>query len=128
MPNDSEAGDTERRRARRFPVEREHEAFVQIVLVGRSHWKLNLVEISSIGVAFRLTDGRPSFTVGTRLDGVSLHMLGHRVLGRIHVAHITRGPATDTICGAEFHPSTESDQRTMALLLSSLEQRSPQPG
>jgi hypothetical protein len=116
---------TEGRRARRIVVEDEAAAFVEIDFVRRSHWKLSLVEISPIGVSFRLEDGRPSLAVGSRLQGVRLDVVGLQVSGNLRVAHVTRMPGAETICGAEFQPSTEADHRMMALVLSSLEKRSP---
>ena len=126
MPSHAGPNITERRRARRLSVEHEAEAFVQFDLVGRSRWKLSLVEISALGVGFRLENGRPSLAIGTELDKVTLNVVGLRIVGKIRVAHVTRKPGEDIYCGAEFYPSTEGEQRTLALVLSSLDKRSPQ--
>ena len=113
------------RRAWRLRVDHEDEAFVQFDLVGSSRWRLKLTEISPVGLAFRLQDGSPILAVGTQLNGVQLHVVGLRIVGTILVAHVTREPGADTICGAEFLPATEADERTMALLVSCLEKRDP---
>ena len=127
MPTPFETIIPGQRRAWRLRVDHEEEAFVQFDLLGKSHWKLKILEISPVGVGFRLQDGRPSLMVGTRLDKVSLHVVGLRIMGTLLVAHVTRGLGADMICGAEFLPSTEADEWTMALLVRCLEKRDPQP-
>ena len=122
-----EATERCQRFAWRLKVDHREDAFVKIDLVGKSHWRLKLVEISEIGVAFRLQNGRPSLAVGSCINGVKLHVAGLRIVGNIRVVHLTPKTGEDTICGAEFNPSAEVDRNTMTILRSCLERRTPRP-
>ena len=126
MPSQTEPTKTYQRRAWRLRLKDDDEAFVEFDLVGESHWRLSLVEISEGGVGFRLEGARPALAVGTQIAGVMIHAAGLRIAGSIRVAHVTWKPGDDTICGAVFIPSTEADMDTMGLLMSHLEKRGPQ--
>ena len=126
MPSQTEPTRTYLRRAWRLRVPNDEEAFVEFDLVGEPHWRLDLVEVSEVGVGFRLEGGRPSLAVGTPIAGVMIHAAGLRIAGSIRVAHVTPKPADDTICGAVFVPSTETDMQAMGRLMSHLEKHNLQ--
>jgi hypothetical protein len=109
----SRAGTACRRGAERYRILYSGEAFVEWVGPEGRTWKLELLGLSSRGVCFGLQDGQPILERGSRLGRVVVQIGGARIEGRLLVAHATEEFAAGTICGAEFQPASESDERKL---------------
>jgi hypothetical protein len=71
-------------------------------------------------------NGGPKLEIGATIDGVTVDVGGIQIPGSLRVLHVTQQAENETICGAEFTPATESDQRMMALILDFFEKRNSQ--
>jgi len=109
-----------RRGTERYRLLYAGEAFVEFAGPGDRAWQLELLGISSRGVCFGLQDGKPALERGSRIDGVVVQIGSARVNGMLLIAHATEEFAAGTICGAEFHPATEADERKLKEAIASL--------
>jgi c-di-GMP-binding flagellar brake protein YcgR len=117
-----------KRRAWRFNPEHADEAFAELVLEDGSHWRQRLVVIGAGGFGFSLNGGCPPMAVGTRIDQATIQVGGLRITGSVRVAYVTEGLAAETICGVEFVPSTDADERRLGYIIGRLEKRHRRSG
>ena len=109
-----------RRGAERYRFLYAGEAFIEIVRPGGPPLQLELLGISSRGVCFGLQDGQPILERGSTIDRIVVQVGNVRIDGMLMIAHATAEFAAGTICGAEFHPATEADERKLKEAISAL--------
>ena len=95
-------------------------AFIEFTASDGRPWRLDLLEIGSGGLCFGLKDGKPVLEPGSRIDGLVVRVEGDTIRGALTIAHATEEFAAGTICGARFHPATESDARTFEKVVASI--------
>lgn len=117
-----------KRRALRYRPEHAEQAYVEFGLADGSRWRLSLLEIGSGGLCFGLENDRPSLTVGMTIDNARIQAGDVCFTGALRLAHVTCEFAAGTICGAEFTPASETDQRQLASLLTHLDARGQRLG
>ena len=110
-----------KRRHSRYKPEPAEPAFVEFDLVDDSHWRLSLLEIGAGGLCFSVGNEQLSWSVGLRIDPVTIHVRDLRISGGLRITHVTPEFAAGTACGAEFSPSTGADAAALGLVLARLE-------
>ena len=110
-----------KRRHSRYKPEPAEQAFVEFDLVDDLHWRLSLLEIGAGGLCFGVATEQLSWSVGSRIEPVTIHVSDLRISGGLRIAHVTPEFAAGTACGAEFSPSTSTDAGALGQLLARLE-------
>jgi hypothetical protein len=109
-----------RRGAERYRLLYANEGFVDIPAPDVGSWRLELMGISADGFSFGLRDGGPHLEPGAHLEKVVVHIGSTTLKGGLTIAHATEEFAAGTICGARFHPATESDRMALKKAIESL--------
>jgi len=109
-----------RRGAERYRLLYAGEAFIEFDGPEGRRWQLELMGISPRGVCFGLQDGQPILERGSRIDRIVVQVASVRIDGKLLIAHSTEEFAAGTICGGEFHPATEADERKLTEAIEAL--------
>ncbi len=123
MPGDATDTQACRRRAPRFRLDQGPSGFIQFDLRDGSRWMLVVTEISAGGIRFKVNDGRPALSPGTRIDTATVQVGDVRFNGSVRVVHVTQDSAGGAFCGGVFTPEAEANKRMMTVLLGALENR-----
>jgi hypothetical protein len=128
LPTGSRSVYGHKRSAARYRPVRADDAFIEFDSSDGSHRKFGLVEVSAAAVGFAL-DGDPvGLSVGATIDLATISAGALRVAGRLRVVHLTSGFASGTVCGAQFSPATEADERTLSQWIARLDARGLRSG
>lgn len=117
-----------KRSAARYRPGRADDAFVEFDSNEGPHRKFCVAEISATGVCFGLDQSPRVLFAGATIEMATISAGGLRIAGRLRAVHVTSGFASGTICGAEFFPRTQEDERALAQLISRFEKRGLRSG
>jgi hypothetical protein len=106
-----------RRTGLRHRLWRAHDACVEFTLQDGRPRRLDLLEIGSGGVCFGWDESQSILEPGATIEGAVLRVAETSVAGTLVIAHATEEFAAGTICGAQFRPAREADERAYSRLI-----------
>ena len=114
-----------RRRIQRHPVSETHGAKVEFNWSDAEgdHRSLPLVDISSSGFSFALTEDLSGMTEGSEIPDVTLYFEDCEVRGEVVVLHITPETATRAVCGVLFYPASDDELVKLKNVIAGMESR-----
>ena len=95
-------------------ITRMGEAAIELDDPHRQRVRFDVLNMSATGVCSGPDDGDWSPDPGYMTEHAVLWLGDMVIVGRLTVMHATGSFSSGTLCGAEFHPATESDRRRLA--------------
>ncbi len=105
---------------RRYALPTDLGAEIEFDLPDGGHYRLPLLNISGLGLAFSIPEPIPEIKVGNMLVAAQIHVGSLVIRGSLVVQHIVRDHPSKQKCGAEFHPASDTDRKELVSLLSRL--------
>ncbi len=113
--------DREKREERRYDLPTDLGAEIEFDAPDGGRYRLPLLEISGLGLAFFIPEPIPGIEAGITLANGRI-LVGALVIGgNLVVQHTLRDGLTGHKCGAQFYPASDTDRNELVSLLSSLE-------
>ncbi len=109
-----------RREDRRYALPTEVGAEIEFDLLDGGHYRLPLLNISDLGLAFSIPEPIPEIKAGIVLVAAQIHVGSLVICGSLVVQHVVRDHPSKQKCGAEFHPASNTDRKELVSLLSRL--------
>ncbi len=85
------------------------------------HYRLPLLNISGLGVAFSIPGPIPGVEAGSMLADAQIHVGSLVIRGKLALHHSLRDHPFNHKCGARFYPASDTDHNELISLLSRLE-------
>ncbi len=113
-----------KRKDRRYALPADVGAEIEFDVLDGGHYRLPLLNIDSLGVAFSMPEPIPEIEAGCMLTAAQIHVGSLVIRGNLVVLHIVRDHPSKQKCGAEFHPASDTDRKELVSLLSRLKSMS----
>ena len=110
-----------RREERRFVLPTDLGAEIEFDVPDGGHYRLPLLNISSLGLAFRIPEPIPEIEAGIMLADAQIHVGPLVIRGNLALQHTLQDHASYHKCGAQFYPASDTDRNELVSLLSRLE-------
>jgi len=114
------------REDRRYALPIDVGAEIEFDVLEGGHYRLPLLNINSLGLAFSFPEPIPDIKPGCMLAAAKIHVGALVIRGTLVVQHIMRDHSKHN-CGAEFYPASNADRDELASLLSRLQSISELP-
>jgi hypothetical protein len=114
------------RAERRYALPTDLRAEIEFDVPDGGHYRLPLVNISVLGLAFFIPEPILEFGAGIMLNDAQIHVdsqihVGSLVIrGNLVLRHTPREHPSDHKCGAQFYPASDRDRNELVSLLSRL--------
>lgn len=105
---------------RRYPLSKDWGAEIEFDVLEGGHYRLPLLNINSLGLAFSFPEPIPDIKPGCMLAAAKIHVGALVIHGSLVVQHIMRDHSKHN-CGAEFYPASNADRDELVSLLSRLQ-------
>ena len=109
-----------RRQDRRYALPTDVGAEIEFDVPDGGHYRLPLLNIDSLGVAFSIPEPIPEIEAGCMLAAAQIHVGSLVIRGDLVVQHIVRDHPKQK-CGAQFYPGSATDRDELVSLLSRLQ-------
>ncbi len=113
-----------KRQDRRYVLPTDVGAEIEFDVLDGGHYRLPLVDINSLGLAFSMPEPIPELKAGCMLAAAQIHVGPLVIRGNLVVQHIALDHPKHK-CGAQFYPATGKDRNELVSLLSRLESMLP---
>ncbi len=113
-----------KRKDRRYALPADVGAEIEFDVLDGGHYRLPLLNITSLGLAFSIPEPIPELKAGTMLAAAKIHVGSLVIRGNLVVQHILRDHPSKHKCGAQFYPASDSDRNELVSLLSRLKSMS----
>ena len=111
----------QRRDDRRYDLLKELGAEIEFEVPGGERFRLPLLNISGLGLAFSVPEPIPQIRAGIMLADAGIHVGPLVIRGNLTVQHVPQQHPTEPWCGAQFFPASDADRNELVSLLSRLE-------
>jgi hypothetical protein len=111
----------------RYALSKELGAEIEFNIPDGGRYRLPLLNISSLGLAFAMPDPIPEIEAGMKLADAQIRVGPLVIRGNLTVQHILRDYPTKHKCGAQFYPTSDTDRNELISLLSRLDFLSQPP-
>ncbi len=108
-----------KRQERRYALPTDLGAEIEFDVPDRGHYRLPLLNISSLGLAFFIPEPIPEIEAGIMLADAQIHVGSLVIRGNLAVENVLRNHPSK--CGAQFYPTSDTDRNELVSLLSRLE-------
>ena len=105
----------------RYALSKELGAEIEFNIPDGGRYRLPLLNLSSLGLAFAMPDPIPEIEAGMKLADAQIHVGPLVIRGNLTVQHVPQQHPTEPGCGAQFFPATDADRNELVSLLSRLE-------
>ncbi len=105
----------------RYAVPADVGAEIEFDVPGGGHYRLPLLNISGVGLAFSIPEPIPEIEAGIMLTDAQIRVGSLVIRGNLAVEHILRDQLVSQECGAQFYPTSDADRNELVSLLSRLE-------
>ncbi len=112
----------QRRADSRYALLTELGAEIEFDVPDGGRCRLQMLDVSGLGVAFTIPEPIPEIEVGISLADAQIHIGALVIRGNLAVQHISKHK-----CGAQFFPASDTDRNELASLLSRLDLLSRPP-
>ncbi len=106
---------------RRYALPKDLGAEIEFDVPDGGHYRLPLLNISVLGLAFFIPEPIPGIEAGIMLTDAQIHVGSLVIRGNLVVQHIMRDHPSKQKCGAQFYPASDTDRNELVSLLSRLE-------
>ena len=103
----------------RYAIPTDVGAEIEFDLLDDGHYRLPLLNINSLGLAFSIPEPMPDIKPGCMLVAAKIHVGSLVIRGNLVVQHIVRGHSKHN-CGAQFYPASDTDRNELVSLMSRL--------
>ena len=107
------------REARRYALPIDVGAEIEFDVPDGGHYRLPLLNIGGLGLAFSIPEPIPEIEAGIMLADAQIHVGSLVIRGNLAVEHVLRDHPSK--CGAQFYPTSDTDRNELVSLLSRLE-------
>ncbi len=112
------------REARRYALPTDLGAEIEFDVPDGGRYRLPLLNISGLGLAFSIPEPIPEIKAGIMLVAAQSHVGSLVIRGSLVVQHIVRDHPSKQKCGAQFYPASDADRNELVSLLSRLKSMS----
>ena len=113
-----------RREDLRYALPTDLGAEIEFNVLDGGHYRLPLLDISGLGLAFSIPEPIPEIKAGVMLVAAQIHVGALVIRGSLVVQHIVRDHPSKQECGAQFYPARDRDRNELVSLLSRLKSMS----
>ncbi len=113
-----------KRKDRRYALPADVGAEIEFDVLDGGHYRLPLLNISGLGLAFSISEPIPELKVGIMLAAAQIHVGSLVIRGNLTVQHILRDHSSKYECGAQFYAASDRDRNELVSLLSRLKSMS----
>ena len=112
------------REDRRYDLSSDLGAEIEFDVPDGGRYRLPLLNISGLGLAFSIPEPIPEIEAGIMLAAAQIHVGSLVIRGNLVVLHIVRDHPSKQECGAQFYPASDTDRNELVSLLSRLKSMS----
>ncbi len=109
------------REARRYTLPTDLGAEIEFDGPDGGSYRLPLLEISGLGLAFFIPEPIPGIEAGITLADVQIQVGSLVIRGNLALQHTLRDHPSNHKCGAQFYPASDTDRNELVSLLLRLE-------
>jgi hypothetical protein len=110
-----------RREDRRYALPTHLGAEIEFSSPDGGRYRLPLLEISGLGLAFFIPERIPGIVAGIMLADTQIQVGSLVIRGNLSVQHTLQEHASNHKCGAQFFPASDTDRNELVGLLARLE-------
>ncbi len=116
-----------KRKDRRYALPTDVGAEIEFNLLDGGHYRLPLLNISGLGLAFSIPEPIPEIKAGSILAAAQIHVGSLVIRGKLALHHSLRDHPFNHKCGARFYPAFDTDRNELVSLVSRLDLLSRPP-
>ncbi len=113
------------REDRRYALPTDVGAEIEFDVPDGGHYRLPLLNISDVGLAFSIPEPIPEIEAGIMLADAQIHVGSLVIRGKLALHHSLRDHPFNPKCGARFYPASDTDRKELVSLLSRLSMSQP---
>ena len=110
-----------RREDRRYSLPTHLGAEIEFSCPDGGRYRLPLLELSGLGLAFFVPERIPGIVAGVMLADTQIQIGSLVIRGNLTVLHTLQEHSSNHKCGAQFYPASDTDRNELVSLLGRLE-------